>query len=228
MLLTLFTTFTYVITCPGVYAFKLYLCPKISWKYIWCCYLFLYVMARYKNKLHTKINYCHIKNVKTTRNGHLSHWTGTAVGIYDFTPGPSCVRRNMAASMLCRRTAALCRTLKDFSSCKAVLSVNSPCGSLSQTASYNPKPLKLNLRNPYIPDKDSEKTPEWQKTARYDKKLFGRYGSVSGIDPASLWPTHEELEKIIAEETQWHPPIEVMLKNIEAREKEESEKRLAR
>ncbi|XP_005750029.1 growth arrest and DNA damage-inducible proteins-interacting protein 1 [Pundamilia nyererei] len=134
----------------------------------------------------------------------------------------------MAASMLCRRTAALCRTLKDFSSCKAVLSVNSPCGSLSQTASYNPKPLKLNLRNPYIPDKDSEKTPEWQKTARYDKKLFGRYGSVSGIDPASLWPTHEELEKIIAEETQWHPPIEVMLKNIEAREKEESEKRLAR
>lgn len=130
--------------------------------------------------------------------------------------------------MLCRRTAALCRTLKDFSSCKAVLSVNSPCGLLLQTASYNPKPLKLNLRNPYIPDKDSEKTPEWQKTARYDKKLFGRYGSVSGIDPASLWPTHEELEKIIAEENQWHPPLEVMLKNIEAREKEESEKRLAR
>uniref|UniRef100_A0A3Q0RR60 Large ribosomal subunit protein mL64 n=1 Tax=Amphilophus citrinellus TaxID=61819 RepID=A0A3Q0RR60_AMPCI len=130
--------------------------------------------------------------------------------------------------MLCRRTAALCTTFKQLSSSKAVLSVNSQCGFLLQIASYNPKPLKLNLRNPYIPDKDSEKTPEWQKTARYDRKLFGRYGSASGVDPASLWPTHEQLEKIIAEENEWHPPLEVMLKNIEAREKEESDKRLAK
>lgn len=130
--------------------------------------------------------------------------------------------------MLCWRTAALCRTLKEFSSSKAVLSVNSQCGFLLQTASYNPRPLKLNIKGPYIPDKDSEKTPEWQKTAYYDKRLFGRYGSASGVDPASLWPTHEQLEKIIAEENEWHPPLEVMLKNIEAKEKAESEKRLAK
>ncbi|XP_072224390.1 large ribosomal subunit protein mL64 [Leuresthes tenuis] len=134
----------------------------------------------------------------------------------------------MAASMLCKRTAALCRTLKGLSSSKAVLSVNSQCGSLLQTACYNPKPLRLNIRDPYIPDKDSEKTPEWQKTPRHDRKLFGRYGSVSGIDPTSLWPSHEELDKIIAEENEWHPPLEVMLKNIEAKEKEETEKRLAK
>lgn len=97
-----------------------------------------------------------------------------------------------------------------------------------QTASYNPKPLKLKLREPYIPDKDSEKTPEWQKTAKYDRKLFGRYGSASGIDPASLWPSHGELDTIIAEEKEWHPPLEVMLKNIEAKEKAETDKRLAR
>lgn len=99
---------------------------------------------------------------------------------------------------------------------------------MSQTAAYNPRPLKLNLHEPYLPDKDSEKTPQWQKTARYDRKLFGRYGSASGVDPASLWPSHEELDKIIAEETEWNPPLEVMLKNIEAKEKLESEKRLAR
>jgi len=141
-------------------------------------------------------------------------------------PGSSCVK--MAASMLCKRTAALCRTLKGLSSSKAVLSVNSQCGSLLQTACYNPKPLKLNIRDPYIPDKDSEKTPEWQKTPRHDRKLFGRYGSVSGIDPSSLWPSHEELDKIIAEENDWHPPLDVMLKNIEAKENEETEKRLAK
>lgn len=88
--------------------------------------------------------------------------------------------------------------------------------------------MRLNLREPYIPDKDSERTPEWQKTARYDRKLFGRYGSASGIDPASLWPTHEELDKIIAEEEEWYPPLDVMQKNIAAREKEETEKRLAK
>ncbi|XP_076609575.1 large ribosomal subunit protein mL64 [Chaetodon auriga] len=134
----------------------------------------------------------------------------------------------MAASMLCRRTAVLCRVLKGISSSKTVLSANSQSGLLLQTASYNPKPLRLNLHGPYIPDKDSEKTPEWQKTARYDRKLFGRYGSASGIDPASLWPSHEQLDKIIAEENEWNPPLEVMLKNIEAKEKQEADKRLAK
>lgn len=134
----------------------------------------------------------------------------------------------MAASMLVQRTVALRGTLKGISLSKALVPVNvHPC-FLLQTASYNPRPLKLNLRNPYIPDKESEKTPEWQKTARYDKKLFGRYGSASGVDPASLWPSPEELEELIAEEKQWHPPLEVILQNIEAKQKEETEKRLAK
>lgn len=134
----------------------------------------------------------------------------------------------MAASVLCRRAVLLCSSLKGASASKTVLSVSSQSGLLSQTASYNPKPLKLNLSGPYIPDKDSEKTPEWQKTARYDRKLFGRYGSASGIDPASLWPSHEQLDKVIEEENEWHPPLEVMLKNIELKEKQETEKRLAK
>ncbi|XP_028310999.1 growth arrest and DNA damage-inducible proteins-interacting protein 1 [Gouania willdenowi] len=130
----------------------------------------------------------------------------------------------MAASVLLGRTTALCRTLKAITSSKA----ESCCPVLIQTASYNPKPLRLSIRGPYIPDKDSEKTPEWQKTARYDAKLFGRYGSASGIDPVTLWPSAAQLEKMIAEEQQWHPPVEVMLRNIEAREEEETEKRLAK
>ncbi|XP_041633808.1 growth arrest and DNA damage-inducible proteins-interacting protein 1 [Cheilinus undulatus] len=133
----------------------------------------------------------------------------------------------MAAATLCRRTAVSFRTLSVTSS-KSVFSANTHSVFLLQTASYNPKPLKLNLREPYIPDKNSEKTPEWQKTARYDRKLFGRYGSASGIDPASLWPSHDQLDKIIEEEKEWHPTLEVMLQNIEAKEKQETEKRLAK
>lgn len=130
--------------------------------------------------------------------------------------------------MLCKRVAMLTRAINGLSVSKTVITVKSPNGLLLQTASYNPKPLKLNIKEPYIPDKNSEKTPEWQKTARYDSKLYGRYGSASGISPESLWPSHKQLESIIAEENEWHPPLEEMLKNIEAREKEETEKRLAR
>lgn len=122
--------------------------------------------------------------------------------------------------MLCKRTAALTRTINGLSA--------SQKGLFLQTAGYNPKPLRLNLKEPYIPDKDSGETPAWQKTARYDRKLFGRYGSASGVDPQSLWPSHRQLEQMTAEENEWHPPLEVMLKNIEAREKQENEKRLAK
>uniref|UniRef100_A0A3Q3F6N1 Large ribosomal subunit protein mL64 n=1 Tax=Labrus bergylta TaxID=56723 RepID=A0A3Q3F6N1_9LABR len=124
----------------------------------------------------------------------------------------------MAASMLRRRTAALCRNIQRISSSKTILSANSRIGFVVQTASYNPKPLKLNISEPYIPDKDSEKT----------RKAVRRYGSASGVDPASLWPSREQLDKIIEEEKQWHPTLEAMLKNIAAKEKQETEKRMAK
>ncbi|XP_057673331.1 growth arrest and DNA damage-inducible proteins-interacting protein 1 [Corythoichthys intestinalis] len=134
----------------------------------------------------------------------------------------------MAASLLRGRTLVICRTFKRIYTPKTPHSATYPNGLLLQTASYNPRPLKLNLRDPYIPDKSSEETPEWQKTSKYDRKLYGRYGSASGIDPASLWPSHAELDKIVAEENEWHPPLEVMLNNIAAKQKEETEKRLAK
>ncbi|KAJ7992667.1 hypothetical protein DPEC_G00281050 [Dallia pectoralis] len=82
--------------------------------------------------------------------------------------------------------------------------------------------------NPYIPDKDCEKTPAWQKTAKYDRKLFGRYGFSSGIEPDNLWPSHDQLDEMIAEELEWNPPLEVMLRNVETKEMEANAKRLAR
>ncbi|XP_077476162.1 large ribosomal subunit protein mL64 [Stigmatopora argus] len=134
----------------------------------------------------------------------------------------------MAASMLRRRTLVICDIFKRISTRKTPHSANYLNGLLLQTASYNPRPLNRNLYDPYIPDKNSEETPEWQKTSKYDNKLYGRYGSASGINPASLWPSHAKLDKIIAEENEWQPGLEVMLNNIAARQKEEAEKRLAK
>ncbi|XP_067278608.1 large ribosomal subunit protein mL64 [Pseudorasbora parva] len=125
----------------------------------------------------------------------------------------------MAASMLCRRTA-LFLSVSKFNSCIPAV--------VQQIANYNPRPLRLNIKNPYIPDKESEKTPDWQKTEKYERRLFGRYGRASGVDPAKLWPSHARLEELMAEEREWHPPIEVMLENIAAKEKEKAQKRMER
>ncbi|XP_028842974.1 growth arrest and DNA damage-inducible proteins-interacting protein 1 [Denticeps clupeoides] len=130
----------------------------------------------------------------------------------------------MAASLLSRRVAIFHAVPSPKSLAPAIFSG----GVVQQIAKYNPKPLRFNLKDPYIPDKGSEKTLEWQKTAKYDRKLFGRYGSASGIDPATLWPSSAQLDAIVAEEKEWHPPLEDMLKNIAAKERELDEKRRER
>ncbi|XP_023666377.1 large ribosomal subunit protein mL64 [Paramormyrops kingsleyae] len=134
----------------------------------------------------------------------------------------------MAASSLGRRTAMLFGIVKTFSLQRPVLPIISRCGSLFQIATYNPKPLRLNIKDPYIPNKEKEDTPHWQKTDKFDRKLFGRYGSISGVDPVKLWPSPEKLEKLIAEEQEWQPTLEVMLQNIAAKEMEREKKVKAR
>lgn len=134
--------------------------------------------------------------------------------------------KKMAASILGRRTALLTDAIS------VSLNAFAPricfCGGLQQTVSYHAKPLNRNLKEPYVPDKENEKTPVWQKTAKYDRKLFGRYGSASGINPATLWPSPKQLEEIIAEEKQWHPSLEEMLQKIAIKDKELADKRRAR
>ncbi|KAL4657985.1 growth arrest and DNA damage-inducible proteins-interacting protein 1 [Arapaima gigas] len=134
----------------------------------------------------------------------------------------------MAACITGRRSAGILGILKQFSFHESVFPVISRCSYLLQVANYNPRPLRLNIKSPYIPDKESEDTPEWQKTDKYDRKLFGRYGSVSGVDPAKLWPSPEELENLIAEEKEWQPSLEELLKNVEAKETEKANKQRAR
>ncbi|KAF7698163.1 growth arrest and DNA damage-inducible proteins-interacting protein 1 [Silurus meridionalis] len=130
----------------------------------------------------------------------------------------------MAASLLSSRGVALL----GFPSFRSLLPVVSGNNVVQLIAGYNPRPLRLNLKDPYIPDRSSEKTPEWQKTDKYDRKLFARYGVASGVDPVKLWPTAGQLEELIQEEKQWHPPLKEMLKNIAEKQKEKEEKRLAR
>ncbi|KAL2101007.1 hypothetical protein ACEWY4_002768 [Coilia grayii] len=132
----------------------------------------------------------------------------------------------MAASVLGRRAALLTDAISV--SLKAFSPIICYHGVLLQTAGYHANPSRFNVKEPFIPDKQNERTPEWQKTAKHDRKLFGRYGSSSGIDPSTLWPSRAQLEEIIAEEKQWQPSLEEMLQNIAVKDKELADKRRAR
>ncbi|XP_052406396.1 growth arrest and DNA damage-inducible proteins-interacting protein 1-like [Carassius gibelio] len=60
------------------------------------------------------------------------------------------------------------------------------------------------------------------------KGEFSRYGGSSGGYPDKLWPSHSRLQELAAEERERHPPMEVMLDNIAARERERERERESR
>lgn len=54
------------------------------------------------------------------------------------------------------------------------------------------KPLHRNIANRVFPSE--EKTLPHEFTVRYNKRMFGRYGYESGVNPSICWPTKSELE----------------------------------
>lgn len=133
----------------------------------------------------------------------------------------------MAASVLNRRASQMWCLLKGIWPLYAPLPV-STCCNLIQVANYNSRPLRLNIKDAYIPDWNSERTPEWQKTDKFERKLYGRLGSASGVDPTRLWPSPEQLSEMVAEERGWYPSLQEMQKNIAVKERELAKKRQAR
>ncbi|KAK6468993.1 growth arrest and DNA damage-inducible proteins-interacting protein 1-like [Huso huso] len=133
----------------------------------------------------------------------------------------------MAASVLNRRASQMWCLLKGIWPLYAPLPV-STCCNLIQVANYNSRPLRLNMKDAYIPDWNSERTPEWQKTDKFERKLYGRLGSASGVDPTRLWPSPEQLSEMVAEERGWYPSLQEMQKNIAVKERELAKKRQAR
>lgn len=70
----------------------------------------------------------------------------------------------------------------------------------------------------------TEPTSYYQGTLKYNRKLFGRYGFESGVDPAICWPTKGELADIKEYEQIAYPktiPEMVAIEKAKSREKRE-------
>ncbi|XP_069803200.1 large ribosomal subunit protein mL64 isoform X1 [Dendropsophus ebraccatus] len=87
-------------------------------------------------------------------------------------------------------------------------------------AGYHAKPRILGKDSIYKPDPNDPDTKPWHKGPAYGAKLYGRHGSASGVNPASLWPSPEQLRRITEEEKEWQPSLREMQERLEAKDRE--------
>ncbi|KAG8230244.1 hypothetical protein J437_LFUL010873 [Ladona fulva] len=70
----------------------------------------------------------------------------------------------------------------------------------------------------------SEKFIPYHDTIRYKRKLYGRYGERSDVDPAILWPTKHELTEMIEYERVAHPDtLQIMVSRHKVKLEKEAE-----
>lgn len=87
-------------------------------------------------------------------------------------------------------------------------------------AGYHARPRIWGHPKIYKPDPNDPDTKAWHKGPAYEAKLYGRFGSASGVNPENLWPSPEQLRAIEEEEKEWYPSLKEMQERLEAKEKE--------
>ncbi|XP_040270926.1 growth arrest and DNA damage-inducible proteins-interacting protein 1 [Bufo bufo] len=95
-------------------------------------------------------------------------------------------------------------------------------------AGYHARPRTRGMDVIYKPDPNDPETKAWHKGPAYEAKLYGRYGSASGVNPEKLWPSPEQLRAIVKEEEEWHPSLREMQERLEAKERELEQKQKER
>ncbi|XP_038640632.1 growth arrest and DNA damage-inducible proteins-interacting protein 1 [Scyliorhinus canicula] len=92
-------------------------------------------------------------------------------------------------------------------------------------AAYNARRLGLDLSGFYLPQAGG---PEWQRGPRARRKLYGRWGSASGLQADALWPGPGELLQLRLHQAEWEPSLQRMQSDFRARELEEQKQRRER
>nr|XP_056706652.1 growth arrest and DNA damage-inducible proteins-interacting protein 1 [Euleptes europaea] len=93
---------------------------------------------------------------------------------------------------------------------------------------YYAPPLRRQLGGLYRPDPANPRTPWWQLRPGYEARVYGRHGAASGVDPATLWPSPQQLARDEAEERELCPSLRQMEAALDAREREEEARRRER
>lgn len=97
-----------------------------------------------------------------------------------------------------------------------------------RSCNYHAPPPPRRRPGPQWPDPENLLSPRWQLGPRYAAKQFARHGAASGVAPASLWPSPEQLRELEAEEREWYPSLATMQESLRAKQQAEEARRRAR
>ncbi|CAD5123536.1 DgyrCDS11875 [Dimorphilus gyrociliatus] len=90
-----------------------------------------------------------------------------------------------------------------------------------ETARRNISGLRKKFRD-RLPHVMEPSSPEFELhfTKQHKMRMFGKYGSKSGIHPGIHWPSKEELKELIEEEQIWEPSLAERMNTVLAEENE--------
>nr|XP_048290665.1 growth arrest and DNA damage-inducible proteins-interacting protein 1 [Myodes glareolus] len=97
-----------------------------------------------------------------------------------------------------------------------------------RSCNYRAPPPPRRRPGPHWPDPENLLSPRWQLGPRYAAKQFARYGAKSGVAPASLWPSPEQLRELEAEEREWYPSLATMQESLRTQQQAQEARRRAR
>uniref|UniRef100_A0A8C4QKL4 Large ribosomal subunit protein mL64 n=1 Tax=Eptatretus burgeri TaxID=7764 RepID=A0A8C4QKL4_EPTBU len=101
---------------------------------------------------------------------------------------------------------------------------------VSLTCYHARPPVILSVVAPTSFDLDDPdgKDPAWRRSPLWRRKQFGRKGKASGVDVAELWPSRDDLSRIIQEERELYPSLEEIVSAERKRLADVEEQRKAR
>jgi len=85
----------------------------------------------------------------------------------------------------------------------------------ARDVSRMPKKYRDRMKHVMIPPEKPDWYAEIFHTMDFKRKLYGKFGRRSGLDPGILWPSKEEVREQIGFEKEWEPSLEEMVKNLE-------------
>lgn len=84
-----------------------------------------------------------------------------------------------------------------------------------QTARRHISGLRKKFRD-RLPHVMEPSNPEFELhyTKQHKMRMYGKYGSQTGINPGIHWPSKEQLKEMIEEETVWEPSLSERLNTV--------------
>ena len=98
---------------------------------------------------------------------------------------------------------------------KDSLNVENDDEMAARDISRMPKKYRDRMKSVMNPPEKQDWYTDMFRSIDYKRKLYGKFGRKSRLDPGILWPSKEQVEEQVEFEKEWEPTLDEMLKSLE-------------